>query len=255
MLFHNPMTILNHHSAAVLPYFIDDKGKLHFIAEQKDSGYKPPFFDNGLNLLGGNWEKGKGYADRKPSELLQRKIAEEFWQIQESYERLNELLKENFLENEQEVTAKYDSSAINRISEIADILTDNNLMADFIVTVNPPVTKTPLAYASSVYGKELDAEEYDTINKILGEFNNRVTTDNLKKGNQTLVKSVNDCNMQNTKFAWGYDHTLNHLIDMYDLGEEKIYRPLSLITVEPFGKKFTSFSDVEKMGYNYDDHS
>lgn len=228
--------MLNHHSAAIFPYFIDDK--LRFITEQKDPGYKPPFFDNGLNLLGGNWQRG----DSDPKELLQREINEEFWRAYEGPESLNNLLSQEFLHVEPNVIAQYDTASVKRIGEIADILSENEHMGDFIVTVKPPITNDNLTYAASVFGKELTKEEYTNITKILDEFNNQVTTDNLKRGNKTIATTIEDCNLYNSKFAWGYDHILNHL------NEKKIIRPLSLVEVEPV--KAGSFADfAREYGY------
>jgi len=70
------MTELNHHSTGLLPYHINSQGSLEFVLEQKDPDFKKPYFDNGLNFLGGNWMK-KDHEDKSPKETLIREIKEE----------------------------------------------------------------------------------------------------------------------------------------------------------------------------------
>ncbi len=225
----------NHHSASVLPFHLDLEGKLHFVMEQKDSGYKAPFFDNGLNFLGGNWEKGI-HSDKSPVETVDREINEEFWEKYEAPESLNALLGQEFLAREPQVAALYGASDVQRIKQVVPLfLSGMKHAGDYAVTVNPPITKTPLIYGSTIFVKSLSADELKNIEQILKEFDGKLTTDNLKWGSRIVSVSLADINQKGRKFSWGYCSVVNALLANGYLPKQPngVLRPLSLIGVSP----------------------
>ncbi|MFC1723623.1 hypothetical protein ACFL0V_05775, partial [Nanoarchaeota archaeon] len=238
------------------------EGKLHLVLEQKDAGYKKPFFDNGLNFLGGNWAKGKN-DETSPAETVDREIREEFWQAYEAPESLNELLGQEFLEREPQVSAQYDQASVNRIQTMAALLRSGIEHAgDYIVTVRPPITNDALVYGSSIFAKELTADELHEVNTLVDQFGGKLTTDNLKWNSQIAVATLDDINLANTKFSWGYDHTINHLLDSGALPEQdsRIIRPMNLISVEPLDYNSEqertetgspTYRGFERLGFKY----
>jgi hypothetical protein len=234
---------LNHHSASVLPYYQDPEGILRVVLERKDPCYKPPFFDSGFTFIGGNWQKGVN-DDKSPEEVVLREIDEEFWMRYEAPEWLNQLLGEAFLKQEPFIVAKYSQKAVNSIKAVRDVLYQGlRHAADFEVTVNPPVTKKPLVYGTSIFAKELSQDEFSTIEDVIAEFEGVVTTDNLVWGGRLMAVSLADINQQNMKFAWGYDHIMNSLLGTgLPPQQQCVFRTLDLVSV----KKMAYAKDVER---------
>jgi len=252
-------TLLNHHAASLLTYYIDLKGVLHFILEQKDPDYKAPYFDNGLNFIGGNWKKGVN-DDTSPVGLVRRELREEFWDKYEAPESLNELLGEEFLKREPEIIVKYDYESVQRIKSVGKILEkDAKYTTDYIVKIPPPITKDVLTYGLTAFTNKLSKEEFETIETIIDDFDGKLITDNLKWGSKIVSVSLDEINKQNKKFAWGYGHVLNNLIKLYiNPGSVGVIRPLNLVEVEEI--KYPdktirivcpTFNDFESMGYEY----
>jgi len=246
---------LNHHSAAVLPYHLDLEGRLHFVLEQKDPKYKAPYFDNGLNFLGGNWEKGVN-TDLSPKDVVERETPEEFWDKYEAPESLNSLLGQEFLKREPEVMVKYDLKSVERIKQVGKIVGSSlGYAGNYIVRVLPPITKSELVYGSSIFTRVLSEQEFKTICDVAQEFEGRLTTDNLKWGSKTVVVTLDDINHKNRKFSWGYCNMVNMMFQHSFLPKQPcgVARPLNLVKIEgmPLPLQAETFEDIEKEGYAY----
>ncbi len=255
--------VFNHHSAGLLPYFVHPKGGLTFILEQKDPKYKSPFFDSGLNFEGGNCEKGL-HPDKNPKETLVREVSEEFWAQYEAPESLNTLLGQEFITREPDVVKKYDERNVRRIQQAVPLLTEGmEYVISYRVSVNPPITKTPLQYASSIFAKQLSEGEFSQLEAMIKEFDGRLTTDNLKWGGRIVAVSLSEINNKNMKFSWGYDHIVNDMLPrlkilrqphgvlrtMSDLVKIEVMQYLESIRI-PFDTGPT-YEDTEKSGYQY----
>jgi hypothetical protein len=237
---------LNHHSAAVLPFHFGENG-LTFVLEQKDPKFKPPYFDNAFCFLGGNWQKGE-HTDSSPIQTLSREVREEFWQQYEAPESLNALLGEEFLQREPDVIARYSSQEVNRIKEMSNLLlTGARHVVDYVFTINPPIMKTPLVAGSSIFLKELTREELQTIEGLVLEFQGRLTTDNLRRGSQTAVTSLDKINARASKFAYQYDHILKDLLG----NELASYAPVGILrTIDPKLISVRRVSYPQDIGFN-----
>ncbi len=259
--------ILNHHAASLLSYYVDPEKGLHFILEQKDPGYKPPYFDKGLNFIGGNWKKGVN-KDKSPKELVRREIEEEFWRRDEPIEYLNELLGEKFLKTEViKEKAKYegDDKPLQRINLVGKILEDGAIYTtDYIVKIPPRITKNTLTYGLTAFINKLSKEEFETIETIINDYNGELTTDN--KNHKSKIVSVtldeiNGINGNTKKFAWGYGLILNDLIKSYiNPSSIGVIRPINLIKVKkikyPAEAETTesgcpTFKGLESIGFVY----
>ena len=251
---------LNHHAGTVLPYHVDLEGKLHFVLEQKDPGYNPPFFDNGLNFPGGNWEKGK-HSDKSPEDVARRELAEEFWCQYDAPEASNPLLGKDSPKIEPVTT--YGDADKKKIQQLGRILAaDIKFARSYIVTAPPPITKTKLVYGLSTFVKRLSLKEFQTIERILQEFDGKVTTDNLRWDSRTVSVSLEEINLRNLKFSGGYDHVVNNLLELNVLPTQPlgVMRTLNLIKVSPIKYPSTAemnksgcptFAGLEKAGYSY----
>ncbi|MBU4493035.1 MAG: hypothetical protein KKA61_01570 [Nanoarchaeota archaeon] len=251
--------ILNHHAASLLAYYVDPKKGLHFILEQKDPGYKPPYFDNGLNFIGGNWKKGVN-EDKSPEELVRREINEEFWDKYEAPESLNELLGEKFLKREPGVIVKYNNESVQRIKSVGKILDEGaSYTTDYIVKISPSITKN--TYGLTAFTNQLSKGEFETIETIIDEFKGKLITDNIKWGSKIVSVTLDEINEDNKKFAWGYGRILNDLIKSYiNPSSVGVIRPLKreLIKVKKINYPdktrrivCPSFNDFERRGYVY----
>jgi len=255
---------LNHHSAAVLPFHVDLEDTVHLILEEKDRQYRPPFFDGGLNFLGGNWEKGVNH-DKTPRELIRREIDEEFWSKFEATESLNTLLGQKFLDHEPEVFARYDQGRIQKIKQIGVIITANmQYVGDYVIRVQPPITNAELSYGSTIFTTSLDAEKFKTVESILREFDGKVTTDNLKYGSRVVSVTLKEINQRNSKFSWHYGNIVNELISSgYSFLKPGVIRTLNLVHVSKMRhlppecsldtkiKEGPTFEELESAGYKF----
>lgn len=250
------MTELNHHAGVILPYYQDTDGTLYFIFEQKDPKYKKPFFDNGLNFLGGNYNKGINY-DLSPEETVRREIAEEFGQIYEAPESINQILGQKFQkEDNKNLEVKLEN--LKELQIINDILQSNlSSPKNYILTTNPPIMKTPVTQGLSVFPRVLDKTEYQELKRIINMYNGTLTTDNHKWGSKIVFSNLEKINYKNQKFAWGYGRTLNKVFN-----NQGVIRPIdnSLISVKPLeydSKLGTSsvggptYQGLEKAGFIY----
>lgn len=226
---------LNHHAGVVLPYHLDAEGTLHFILEQKDPGYKAPFFDNALNFLGGNWQKGV-HDDKTPDEVAIREVEEEFWVRHEPAESLNELLGQDFLQHEPEVLGRYNLQTAQRIQQAGRMLTEDIQYADsYLVDISPPICDPKLSYGLSVFTCPLSEEEFGTIEDLLTHFDGKLTTDNLRWGSRIVSISLPEINQDNRKFSWAYDKVMNSMFENGLLPAQPVgvLRELSLVDVKP----------------------
>lgn len=232
------MTTLKHHCATILPFYRKNDD-IYFLLEQKDPKFRPPYFENGLNFLGGNWLKDK---DNSPLDILAREISEEFYLTNEPEESLNELLGQEFLKDESKralVVASHTKERLGRVQQLGgSLLTQVTYAMSFVVTVRPPISKGDnLEYGASIFLKELSENEFSGMEALLSEFDGKVSTDNLKFGGKTVLVSLNDINTSNRKFSWGYDHIVNALVDNGYLPSHKdgVLRPLKLVSVDGLG--------------------
>lgn len=249
--------LLNHHAGVVLPYYRDEEGMLHFIMEQKSADYKPPYFDKGLNFIGGNWMA----QDNSPRGTVDRELAEEFRKIEEGPESLNGLLGgEKFLEREAEVQSEEDVAAVENIQHFGETI--SKMMghcADYVVEVHPPIREEVLRYGVSVFLNKISEIDYPRIEEIIAEYDGKLTTDCINRGGRIVSVTADGINMENTKFAWGYDHILNRLLAFdggFPMGEVGVNRTLSLVRVSPMelhpiGAKGPSYEEIEAAGYSY----
>lgn len=243
--------ILTHHAVVVLPFYSDK-----FIFEQKDKGYKPPFFEKGLNFLGGNWKKGIN-PDKKLEEVICRELREEFWMQYENPQSLNSILGETFLKRKEpnmpDITKKYDELSVKKIQQVGNIFEKDIIHAsDYVVTVNPPIMKNKLDYGLSVFLKELTKEEFKIVQSVFKGFKGKITTDNLKWDTKLECITLDKINKQNRKFSWGYDHVLNDLIELklisHPLG---MIRTMNLVEIKRIQHPGNSFKDFESSNFRY----
>ncbi len=233
---------LGWHSAAVLPYFVSS-GELYFLLEQKDPKFRTPFFENGLNFLGGNCDlkKGIGKDDTTPEGTAAREVKEEFFLIKEPEESLNELLGQEFLTKDQELLSKVKvTHTLENLKRVRDagtrLLEGVQYAQSYIMTVHEPISKPgsgPMVYGSSIFVKEMDEREFRGLEKLLDDLGGKVTTDNLKFGGKTVLASLKQINEENRKFAWGYCHVVNALLNERALPAQAygVIRPLSLVSL------------------------
>jgi hypothetical protein len=256
---------LNHHSATVLPFHVDERGVFHGIFERKSADYRPPFFDNALNFIGGNSQVG----DASPRAVKTRELEEEFWQIYEPEESLNKMLGQEFINEKPHVVAVYDPAAIRTLQHLGDLLhKDAQHAGDYFVRTVSPITKGELIYAGTVFVKQLQTPEFrEARDIIVNEFVGRVTTDNVRRGSLTEVLSRDEINLGNRKFSWGYDIVTNQLMrtgvipqqeygvlrSMAVLVDDLESKPIAPIEVvwTPGGER--GFSDFVAMGHTYKD--
>lgn len=223
--------VLNHHSASILPYICLD-GELHFILEKKSADYKPPFFDNALNFLGGNWNP----EDKSPEDTLEREVLEEFWSLHEGDESLNELLGQKFLPVEAEVDVRLPKEIVGVLRELGPrLLAGHERAGQYIMSLRPPIVNENLAYSATIFMKALSVEDYAHFKIMIELFSGRLTTDNWKRGSSVVDVSLKDINKNNLKFAWGYDKVINELLKAGKLPKQPsgIVRPLELIDIAP----------------------
>jgi len=254
-------TKLKFHSAMLVAYYLE-KDRLHLIFEQKDPNYKRPYFDSGLNFLGGNYEKGK-HDHSSPYETLLEEIREEFHSMPEKPESLNELLGEKFIEKEPDLVAKYDHKTTERIREMGNILTKNvHPIKDFyIVEIHPPITKDVLTYGSSMFNRELNGNEFKHIKELIDEFDGKLTTDNLKWKSKIVTVPFDYITKKN-KFAWESAHVLVDLLgselpaqptdQIRLLDEVKLIKKVYPPTAEIDKFRCPTFTGFESLGYNYE---
>ncbi len=256
--------VLNHHSATVLPYHLDNQGRLHFVLEQKDPKYKPPFFDNGLNFFGGNWEASKNPNEISPEETAIREIREEFWQQYESPESLNDLLGQDFVDKQPNLRESYGKQSLDTIKEIGrTIVGDIKHAGDYIMRVRKPIVRDDvLSYGLTVFTKALSESKLIRIIGITEMFRGKLTKDNIKWGSKTRVLRLDEINANPAKFAWGYDQVMNDLLERRVLPGEGlgVIRPLSLVSAErvqyPNGEERTfsgspTYQGFRRTGFSY----
>jgi len=259
---------LNHHSAVVLPYYFNEEGKPVFIFEKKSPKFKKPFFDNGLNFLGGNWQKGQ-HEDKSSLELISREINEEFWILSESEESYNVLLNQQFVKDEQEkLKIVYNQSHLRKMQEIGNFLKQGlKYCKTYIVTVESPPMKKRVKYANTVFSRELFLDETKKMTSLIADYGGKLTTDNLQWGGATVARSLEEINNQGSKFVWGYCLELNDLImNRFVPGDDKtgVIRTIgdrfikisslaSILGVEEKALADYSFADFERAGIEYTD--
>lgn len=204
---------LNHHSASILPFFSDEEGTLFFLLEQKDSRFNPPYFDNGLSFIGGNWQSGN-FQDISPIDTLKREIFEEYWIEAEAEESLQGLLGESLTIAKPNNEASYDEYQLDKIRSGAQTLLQSvTHVADFVVRITPPIISESLVYGLTIFIRKLDENNFAYWKNLLAEFDGKLTTDNLRWNSSIVFKTLDEIQSdEELKFAYGYDHVLNALL-------------------------------------------
>lgn len=239
------------HACSVLPYY-KEKGLIHMIFEKKDSEFIPPYFNDGLCFLGGNWEKGIDTEDNSPKDTLIRELNEEFLNMDKKEEPLGRILNQDVDVKKGEGSKEF--SALEGSYFIVNSLSENlNDCVSYIVEVNPPVLKEKLISGFSVFPKELSKGDFEKIKKIIDASNGIITTDNEIYGSKTVHTSIDEINSKNFKFVWGYDHILGHLFNNNLMIKKDIVRPLkhSSATFIPGVPENPTYADFEKLGFEY----
>ncbi len=215
-----PTICLNHHSAVVVPFVRTAQGGLNLLFEQKDSRFNPPYFDNGLCFIGGNWQRNK-HRDLTAVDTLKREVSEEYWLITEESESLHQLIGENLTREISEDCSPYPERQLAKIRHAARTLLKSPMhAADLVVKISPPIVNEDLVYGLTVFTNELEEAEYENWRRLLEEFNGKVTTDNLRWGSLITDKSLAEILTDNRqKFAYGYDHVLNYLLHSNAFGD------------------------------------
>ena len=259
---------LKTHAGVVLPYHVDGNRDLHFVFERKDPGFKIPFFDNGLNFLGGNYQKGGKYTDASPEDTAVREIREEFGILEEDIDESYEKLTGQSFESWQRTQQTSENLRLDITKRFGNILSNDlkYVGADFIASIHSPLVKTDFQYAIAVFLRSLSQEEFGFISSNIADLEGRVTTDNLKWGSRTEVIPYSRINQTPEKFSWGYDQIMNYLIERSLLplasGSLPVIRPLSrsFLEVNPMeyssdiertAKGVPTFRGFEQEGYNY----
>ncbi len=196
------------HSAMLLPYHIDSHGELHVLLERKSPEFKAPYFNDGLNLLGGN----SCPQDKSSLQLLDRELREEFWLTQEE-EETNEAL---FGTAQATATAHPKPTRHQRAlaNELYHLIAqpDTHIYAGTeIVEFRPPLVRAPTLVTGTTYLYQLDANEIADIRKITQELNGTVRTDDYAFGGKTQVLRYGADGLANEKYAWSGGLTLQHL--------------------------------------------
>jgi len=255
----------NHHAAAVLPYYLNKERGLCFVLEQKGPDYMIPYFNNGLCLLGGNWQKGI-HTEQSPEGTMIREVYEEFWNRAEEDDSLNDLIGEKVVKRQPELIDKYDKAAIQRIQQIGEMFVNGvRYAADYIVSINPPILENVLTAGFSIFARELSDNEFKGVENIIDEFDGKLTTDNLKWGGRTVCVYLDEINSENMKFTWSYDHMVNDMLGSeLPAQEPKIIRTLGLVGAEriqlPQGIDISesgcpTYESFKKIGCEYKIHS
>ncbi|MBW2970471.1 hypothetical protein KY319_05090 [Candidatus Woesearchaeota archaeon] len=224
------MTILNHHSASLLPYICLDDA-VHLILEKKSFDYKVPFFDGALNFIGGNWLS----EDNSPEDTVRREVLEEFWSLDEEYEPLNALLRQKFLPVEARVDVRLPSEIVGVFKELGPrLLKKFDYAGDFKVGVYSPVADPAIFYGASVFANHMSLEDYAHLKMLIEVFSGRLTTDNWKHGSSIVDVTLKEINEKNMKFAWGYDKIINSLLRSGKLkgSSSGVIRTLDLVDVK-----------------------
>ncbi len=254
--------LLNHHSGSVIPY-CEIGREVFLIFEQKSPDFNPPWFDNGLCLLGGNWQKGT-FKDTSPDETLKRELEEELWGRYEAPEDLTKLLGQQIVERKPRVTERYGPKDIQKIREVAEIiLGESRRVDDCIVHMFPPAYKRDLVQGASFFVAPLSEGQFRTIESILQEYEGVLTTDNLRFDGKTAITTMDKINKTAHKFAYGNDNVMNHLIDIEAVPiKTRVKRTIGdLVQVTSMnysGKakmravgKFPTYAEFERLGFEY----
>lgn len=213
--------VFNHNAGVVLPYHLDQEGTLKFLFEQKDPKFKPPYLDNALCFLGGNWQKGI-HPDTSPEETARRRVLEEFWI--------------NNGDNE-EINFPYSSETLARVQDIGRMVMQGlEYGMDFGVTHVPPLEKEDFSCTYTVFLRQLSDDKYAAIERVLLECEGKVTTDNGRHDSRIVLVTLDEAaDPAQRKFSWGYDHVLNALLQAGKLSVDQplVRNPKVYSHVEP----------------------
>ena len=105
---------------------------------------------------------------------------------------------------------------------------------NFQLHIFPPITEPYLTCGVTIFTKELSREESEEFVRLAADLNCKITPDNLKWGSATVYTSLPEINQENFKFAWGYDHTINMLLNDDKLPQQnlRVIRSLSCSLVK-----------------------
>jgi len=206
----NPVE-LGWHASNLFAYHIDDKaGEVTYFLDQKDPKFKVPYFNSGLNAPGGNYVKGR-HDFHSPDELLRREIAEEFYAVHEEDEGLGFAFKGD----PKKEGSKESHSGVNmeRISRVVPMLLNGVRYVGSVVTQYnfPTLRLVEPAASTSLYAKELSADEYQVLSALVDEFRGGLSTDALKWGGANRFVPTKD--FPTSKFAYDAGHKFLELFN------------------------------------------
>lgn len=244
------MTLVNHHCTRVLPFHPRTDGAT-FILERKDPHFKEPFFDSGFCYLGGNSQPG----DASSKSILERELQEELWMRFEGPESYNDLLGEDFIDAHPGVIVEYSPRQIIRIKELHDLIgRDMTHVGTYLGTIHPPIVKEKVLYTGSVFAVELTLQRLCDIQRILAEFHNRITPDNLKWG--STVESVSLDRLVSEKFAWEFPYITRDLMERNIIPKAPLRQQESMKYIEsrriPLEVEDPTKADFENLGFTYE---
>ncbi len=186
---------INHHYSGVLPQF---QGRKHnyFLLEQKDPSY---VFPNCLTFFGGNWQKGL-FEEKNPLETLHREIKEEFWIVQEFFDKLSNIIPGYHKEADNPTTPE-NTEMFQRIGRA--LLRDVVYEKSFSIQMSEPSVPKAHNWLASIYSRQLDHNDFCLLESVLIENEGSITPDNFKWGSKAVILS--DKELSGDKFAWGFE--------------------------------------------------
>lgn len=229
---------LGWHAANLFAYHIDkETGEVKYFLDQKDSRFKTPYFNSGLNAPGGNYLKGK-HNFVSPDDIIYSEISQEFYASKEEDENLGFVFKEDV----QQVGSKelHSGENMQRISQIVPILLEGiEYLGTAITRYNLSEIKlVEPAMATSLYSKALSNEEYAFISELVNKFDSKLSTDSLKFGGANRFVSMRD--FPTSRFAYDCSSKLLKLLNL-----EKLPMPKERNVAIPVfvGVQITEFID------------
>jgi hypothetical protein len=245
------MSHYNHHASVVLPFY-DDSSRLQLLFEQKSPDYKPPFFDNALNIPGGN----SNAQERSAAQVLNREIHEEFGIIEDTPETLDAIIGQKVMEASAELDERLPPQYANMVHDLGKgILENASHAATYEMIFLPPIAPQPIVCSFSVYTSPLDEKTFRSLKRMMLMLNEKLTVDNYKLNSKCAITTIEDINRNNSKIAWGYDHILNDLMEIEFRRSDRIYRPLSIASATPILRggpaQGPSFDNIKALGHTY----
>ena len=198
----------NHASTNVLPYHVGRDGTFTFLLERKGTSFKAPYFNGGLNPLGGNADPSE--LDGYPLQIGTREIREEFLIQEERPESLDQIVGQP-LQDELPGEHEYTPAETRQVQEVGGILLRRwQHLVDYELTVGAPVMPNhPLICLVNVFTRQLDDDEYSFISDTVARLGGKVTPDNRMWDGETAI--INETNLPSERYAWACNHILSDI--------------------------------------------